>query len=232
MGLSYSDGIIGNGLKILLLGSYDKETKPILRNLRKALNERFSRYICTTVLLENIDIHKSLTEGVDIHLFLEKEDSQITMTILRNGNQIIERLDIDESEFSSTIGKDSKLIDYTQFRKLNELEKVMLLNDWADVVYLIKHNELTRGGELVELTYILFTNPSKKNINSLKYNIFFQSDIMISTMLKEIVGIFKIDTISYTNYPIMENHVIQTTMDHISRLNVTIGRFNQFEGGL
>lgn len=229
MGAAYSDSIIRNGLKILLLGSYDKETKPILRNLRKILNEKFERYVCTTVLLENIDIHKSSIEGIDIQLFIEKEDSQITMTIVRNGNQILERLDVDESEFSSTIGEKSKLIDYTKFRKLNQLEKVGLLNEWADIAYTIKHNELTRGGELVELTYILFTNAKRANIDAFKYNIFFQSNIVISSMLEEIVKNFRIDTISYTDYPSLEEMAIQTTRNHIARLNVTIGRFTQFE---
>lgn len=65
---------MGNGLRILLLGSYDPVTKDILHRLRLDLNQWFERYSCTTLLLDNLEIHISLSPSAnDYSLFFETE---------------------------------------------------------------------------------------------------------------------------------------------------------------
>ncbi len=230
---SIIEDLLGNGLRILLLGSYDDITRTILHKLRKDLNERFERYACTTLLLENMDIHVSLRPGLhDYSVFFEKEGENAgAVTLIKEKTKPIERIEYkSEQEYQQSIGSGSGSIDFKHFRKVPELEKASILNDWADLVYLIKQLELTRGGELVELTYLLHRHRGGKSVvDPLKYEFFYKKEIEISTMVKEIVVHNKIYPIEYTEYEELRDSAFEVTERHISRLNTQLGRFHQFE---
>ena len=228
---SIIEEILGSGLKILLLGSYDDSTKQILYDLRKLLNENFQRYACTTILLENLDVHVARAVGMhDFSMFIEKHEQRITVTIMKSKTTPIEILTFsDEVDFETNIGNSSTNIDFKQFRKVTELEKISILSDWADLIYTTKDLELTRGGELVELTYLLHNRIWKSNVDPLKHEFFYKKDVKISTMVKEIISNNKIAPQEYASYQELEEKIIQTTDAQISRLNTQISRFNQFE---
>ena len=116
---SIIEEILGSGLKILLLGSYDDSTKQILYDLRKLLNENFQRYACTTILLENLDVHVARAVGMhDFSMFIEKHEQRITVTIMKSKTTPIEILTFsDEVDFETNIGNSSTNIDFKQFRK-------------------------------------------------------------------------------------------------------------------
>lgn len=224
--------ILGNGLRILLLGSYDDQTKAFLHQLRNDLNERFQRYASITLMLENMDIYISPDPQVhDYSIFFEREGKEeAVVTFIKEKTKPIEIISYsNEEEFKKNIGKDSGNVDFRQFRKVSELEKVSILNDWADLTYLVKELELTRGGDLVELTYLLHKHAGKTNIDPLKFEFFYKNGIEISTMIKEIVANNKIVPQKYTSYDELRDISIKTTERHISRLNTQIGRFNQFQ---
>jgi hypothetical protein len=220
------DNITGNGLKILLLGSYDPITKPILRNLRLQLNENFSRYSCFTILLENLDVHISSRQR-DILLFEYNED-EIVCTILED-YKIVETLSVPPNEFKEKLGIDAGLIAYNEFRKLSEMEKVKLLAEWSDLVLLVKHREDTRGGELVEMTYLLFNKNTFNNSDPLKYIFFHRKDICISTMVKELITLFGTKVIPYKNESNLCEEVNSEIKKNITRLNLLESRFKVFE---
>lgn len=228
---SLVEDIMGNGLRVLLLGSYDDTTKEILHNLQSDLDKWFERYSCTTLLLENLEVHVSLsTAANDYSLFFEKDGRSGVCMILKDKTKPIERIEYeDEEDFRNKLGIGSGTIDFKQFRQVTELEKVAILNEWADVVYLIKHLENTRGGELVELTYLLSRRTMKSNHDPLKYEFFYKHGIAISTMVKEIVANNKIAPLEYDDYNSLRDTALKITSRHISRLNTEIGRFRQFE---
>jgi hypothetical protein len=228
---SVIEDILGSGLRILLLGSYDDQTINILHQLRLNLNETFQRYSCTTLLLENMDVYISLDPQIgDYSLFFENVGTGGVVTIIREKTKPVEILSYkNEEDFKTNIGKDAGLIDFKNFRKVSELEKVLILNDWADVVYLIKELESTRGGELIELTYLLYNLQNRTNVDPLKYEFFYKKNIEISTMMKEIVSNNKIIPQEYELTDQLNDKVIEITKKHISRLNTLISRFNQFE---
>jgi hypothetical protein len=228
---SLLEDIMGYGLRILLLGSYDNKTKKILDDLRKHLNEKFERYSCITLLLENIDFFLSLKSGEpECAILIEKEGERGTAYLLESKTKPLAIIDyFNEDDFKEKIGQESKAVDFKQFRKLSELEKVDRLEEWADLIYLVRHLESTRGGELVELAYLLLRQSGNRYSDRLKYEVFYKIGIEISTMIKEIVGINKIDTIGYDNYKNLLTKVFGRTESHISRLNLFDGRFKQFE---
>lgn len=150
--------------------------------------------------------------------------------VVKDKTKPVERIEYDgEEDFRKKLGAESGAIDFKQFRKVSELEKVVILNEWADVIYLVKHLENTRGGELVELTYLLYRKNIKSNHDPLKYEFFYKSEIEISTMVKEIVSNNRITPVVYRDYDDLQQRVFEITGRHISRLNTEIGRFRQFE---
>ena len=145
--------ITGSGLRILLLGSYDSETKDILYGLQKDLDKEFARYASITLLIETVDAHVSLTVGLhDYVLLFERREHGGGTAYIIDGKKMIEIIDYkDADEFRRRIGSDSSnTVNLRRFRKLSQLEKVSLLAEWADVIYLIRQLEVTRGGEFVE----------------------------------------------------------------------------------
>lgn len=226
---SLIEDILGTGLRILLLGSYDSITRNILHNLRIDLNERFQRYSCSILLLENMDVFISPDPKVhDYSLFFEKGEKSMVVTIIKEKTKPVEIISYNsEEEFQKSLG--SANINFNQFRKVSELEKVLILSDWADLIYLVKEVELTRGGEWVELTYLLHSHAGKSNVDPLKFELFYKKDLKISTMIKEIVANNKITPQVFDTYEKLRKLSIETTEKHISRLNTQIGRFTYFQ---
>lgn len=228
---SIIDDLLGSGLRILLLGSYDDETKDIMYQLRTEINEKFQRYSSSVILLENIDIYIPLEPGLHNYtLFFENETNGGVMTIITDKTTPIEKVSFANSEeFANSLGATGNAINFNQFRKLSELEKLSFLNEWSDLVYVLKNLELTRGGELVELTYLLLNSFGKTMADPRKFEFFYKKEIPISTMIQEIITNNKISPKSYTTYDELKKHTFEITKNHISRLNTEINRFNQFE---
>lgn len=224
--------ILGNGLKILILGSYDKETKNFIKRAKNTLTDTFQRYSCTTLLLENIDMYVSSTSSAhDYWIIFENEENRNTVIILEDKIKPIEFIDYkNQEEFKKRLGKDSSQpIDFKQFRKLSQIEKVQYLDEWADLIFLIREVESTRGGEIVELVYLLFQQSSSKSWRDPnKYEFFYKNDITLSSMIKEIVNFYNIIPKDYLNADDLDNKLIDTVNYHISRLNMLSKRFNQF----
>lgn len=214
---------------MLLLGSYDATTKKILRNVRNNLNESFTRYSCYTILLENLDVFVSTTiKEPSYFILLEREEEEISCTILSSSTKIIETLMFKNQEaFNKYIGHEARIIDYGKFRKMSELSKIKMLDTWADLVYVIRDKEETRGGELVELTYLLHNRSEIGDPG--KYAIFYRKGISISTMLKEIIGMHRVATIDYVSEVELVDKFIENIGTNIDRLNVQFNRFLHFE---
>lgn len=222
------DEISGRGLHILILGSYDQATKDILHRLRMDLNKQFERYSCFTVLLENIEVHQSRAKSHDLFILIETENQYSgTVTIVQESSILDTLTFLDETELKGILSDDAGVIDMKAFRKLKEFEKLMLLAQWADVIYLIKENELTRGGELVEVTYLL-TLGNISYLFTQNMEFFVHQGTTISTMLKELIEFRNIRTFSYDTYDNLIQNLIERTSWHISRLNATLSRFLSF----
>jgi hypothetical protein len=124
-------------------------TKNILDKIRNSLNWTFERYSCITLLIDNIEVYASLTLGVHNYLMLIERDGNTEQYI--SSKAALNHLPLSVMTMKMT----SKAIYFNKFRRISELEKVARLSQWSDLIYVIKYLELTRGGELVELVYLL-----------------------------------------------------------------------------
>jgi hypothetical protein len=227
LGYSSFNDVTGNGLRILLLGSYDSQTKSLLRSLRNRFNEIFARYECFTILLENLDVYVSTKQDESIIVLFDREDDMLQCTIIKE-NKIEETIDIPAENFENYLGSGTGVIAYNHLRKITELEKINTLSTWSDLIIVIKHLENTRGGELVELTYLLFQKYTFSNMDPFKYIFLHQKDMFISTMVNELLALHKVNKIQYKDEADLLQIAISEIQSNITRLNLLIGRFKEW----
>lgn len=168
-----------------MLGSYDPETTKILKSLREFIAERFERDELYALMLENVDIYQS--EKVDV--VLERlSDRRATLMVFNKKSELIDVEDVEFEDDVSGIMREKYGVE--SFIKTPVLEKLRLLASAAWLVFLIRHLEQTRGGELIELTYI--SNFCRDRIFLLK-----KEGVKLSTMVEELIEAFKINLRTY-----------------------------------
>jgi len=169
---------------ILLLGSYDKETKDILNRIREEI-AKISVYhgeTIFTLLLENVEIYETDTGWVCVETINDKK-----MFILFKGDSI-EVKDVVEVDDEKDDFEILKQLGYKSFVRIPVLEKLRILATISSLVLIVRHKELTRGGEYIELVFLL-----GRGLNPRIVYLFVKSDVKISTMLKELIDFTEIN---------------------------------------
>ncbi len=169
---------------ILLLGSYDKETKDILNRIREEI-AKISVYhgeTIFTLLLENVEIYETDTGWVCVETINDKK-----MFILFKGDSI-EVKDVVEVDDEKDDFEILKQLGYKSFVRIPVLEKLRILATISSLVLIVRHRELTRGGEYIELVFLL-----GRGLNPRIVYLFVKSDVKISTMLKELIDFTEIN---------------------------------------
>ncbi len=192
---------IDNILLILLLGSYDRETKRVL-NIVKEEVAKYSAYSAEYIiplLLEDIELYVMPREGIQI--IVEKFNGKATAIIL------------EDHELKNVMDFDARTIDdieselknlgylYNSYSRLPVMEKLRWLARGSFLVFLIKHMELTRGGEYIELSFLLGSGELSPD----RTYIFIKEGIELSTMLEELIDATKINLRIYKN----EDHLAE-----------------------
>jgi hypothetical protein len=176
---------------ILLLGSYDPQTKSHLECIKEEIVKSFSGENVYTFLLDNVEIYFSdivqvlteLSNGGKATFFIFQDNRLIDVcdVNLKNG--------LDETVYSF-------LKEKYGIQKLNKqpvFEKFDILMRLARAVFLIRHKEETRGGEYLELMHAFFRGYSEK------VWFFKKNGLQLSTMLMEYLDKFKVNMRTYTN---------------------------------
>lgn len=174
---------------VLLLGSYDSNTKPILENLEEEIVKNFSGENVYAILLDTVEEY--LADNLEI-LTEQLNENKVTLFIFEH-NQLIDVYDLkieDEVETSIynflkqkyQIEKISKLPIFEKFDTLMQVTKAILL---------IRHKEETRGGEYLELMHALFRGYAEK------IWFFKRNGIDLSAMLMEYLDKFKVKMRTY-----------------------------------
>jgi len=176
----------------LLLGSYDPETLDIMKRLQEHIAKTFGSEGVYSLILENLEVF--LTDKVDIIAEKWNEDKVTLMVFGRKQVELIDVIDIDiRGDFTVTI--ENLLHENFQVEfiyKIPILEKLESLGKWCWLIFILRHRELTRGGELIELTYLAPTCNGK---------IFFlkKEGVPISTMVKEIFEAYDVNLRTYND---------------------------------
>lgn len=176
---------------ILLLGSYDPQTKSHLETLREEIAKKFSGENVYSFLLDDLEIYSAdlievLVESFDKNkaaLFIFKrgvlvESDQIT---LKNG--------LDETIYRFLKEK----YGVQKFRKTPIFTKFEALMGLAKALFLIRDREETRGGEYVELIHAMLQGHSKK------IWFFKRNGVRVSAMLMEYLEKFRVKMRPYIN---------------------------------
>jgi hypothetical protein len=186
---------------ILLLGSYDRETKSTLNKIREEIAKLSVHYDETifTLLLENVEIYETDTDWICIEKFGEKK------TIILFKRESIEVKDVIEFDAKEDDIEILKRLGYKSFIRIPILEKLRVLATISSLVFVIRHKELTRGGEYIELAFLLSRGLDPRIVYMLV-----KSDVKISAMLKELIDLTEI------NFRVYEND--EELLDEIRRI--------------
>lgn len=176
---------------VLLLGSYDPQTKSHLGIIREEIAKKFSGENVYTVLLDSTEIYFTEIIQVLAELF---NKVKATLFIFQNGMlsdlyDVNLKNSLDETVYDFLkekygIQRISKESVFNKFHAMMQLAKVILL---------VRDKEETRGGEYVELMHAMFEGHSQK-VWFLKRN-----GVRLSAMLMEYLDKFKVNLRSYND---------------------------------
>ena len=175
---------------ILLLGSFDPQTKLLLENTKEEIVKTFSGDNIFALMLDTLEIYTA----DDMEILTEQSgEKALTLFIFQN-SQLIDMVDINLKEASA----DKTLYDYLKenypTKKIDKLpifNKLDVLMRDATVIFLLRHKEETRGGEYLELMHALFRGQADK--------IWFvkQNEIALSAMLMEYLDKYQVKMRTY-----------------------------------
>lgn len=161
---------------VLLLGSYDKKTVELLYKLKENISSHFMNFHDTILifLLDNIRFYiadikdnNNIQQKIRIITELFDENKKISLYMLTENFILdVEDLNIEsENNIEDTIRKhmEEKYTLENIFRP-PILEELKFIAGISNTVFILRNDELTRGGEYIELVYLLdrnILNPNK-----------------------------------------------------------------------
>jgi hypothetical protein len=188
---------------ILLLGSFDPQTKAQLESIKEEIVKTFSGENVYALLLDSVEVYFS--DVVEVLTELSGED-RITLFIIQD-NQLVEMEDVKlkEDDVDKTVYDYlKKKYNITEFNRLPIFNKLDALMQNTQVIFLLRDKEETRGGEYLELMHALFRGHAEK-IWFLKKN-----EIALSAMLMEYLDKYRVKIRTYQKRSDLEKTVIRT----------------------
>jgi hypothetical protein len=188
---------------ILLLGSFDPQTKAHLENVKEEIVKTFSGENVYALLLDSVEVFFS--DVVEVLTELSGED-RITLFIIQD-NQLVDMDDpkLEEDDVDKTVYDYlKKKYKITELNRLPIFNKLDVLMQNAKVIFLLRGKEETRGGEYLELMHALFRGHAEK-IWFLKKN-----EIVLSAMLMEYLDKYGVKMRTYQGERDLKKTVIRT----------------------
>jgi hypothetical protein len=188
---------------ILLLGSFDRQTKACLENIKEEIVKTFSGENVYALLLDRAEVYFSdivevLTElsgEGTVTLFIFQDNQLVDMEELK-----LEKEDLDKVVYDYL----KKKYDITKFNRLPIFDKLDILLRNAKLIFLLWDKEETRGGEYLELMHALFRGHAEK-IWFLKKN-----EIALSSMLMEYLDKYAVKMRTYQGETDLKETVMRT----------------------
>jgi hypothetical protein len=180
---------------MMILGSYDKTTKRLMHSIQPPLIRQYTDNKLMVYLLEDLITFDAIDieSGKTAMVVLDKSNEfQMTFFVFTD-NEIVESDTLysayDESvvtgylqqQYGITVTRTSSLLDALEFLCRLSIGTVV-----------IRHEELTRGGELVELCVLVIRGyPSSRLLFAR------QKEIELSSMLKELLDKYRVKSFPY-----------------------------------
>jgi len=135
-------------------------------------------------LLENVEIYR-LRDKVLRDFLVEFYDGKATIMVFEEGN-LRDIIDIEAKDFDEVENYISQ--NYGNAIKIPILEKLNALAYVPFLILVIRHIELTRCGEYIELVFLL-----RSGIDPSRIYLMLNKNIEVSTMLNELIDYVKIN---------------------------------------
>ncbi len=196
----------GRALRVLLLGSYDDQTKDLMRTLIRMLIDTYdpqhdlkSRRL-VPLLVEDVRMFESRSGADSYWVIFEQYDDVYTFRLFHGENRI-DAFDCKVADFQNSMKEiENSILASQDYREIFVTNKVRQLCQWVDLITVFKHQELTRGGELIELTMLVVLELVHREFFSSKMSIFRNSSVSLSWMVDEIMQLGRIKPIQYSSY--------------------------------
>ena len=185
---------------VLLLGSYDSETKHVLESIKEEIAKRFQEKILVS-LLENLDIYVA----DDIHVLTETfGKNKISIMVYEEKGSILSEIydtDLTDNPDEVVYSFLKEKYGIETLEKHPIFSKFDMLMQLAIEIFLIRHKEETRGGEYLELMHAIFQRHSDK------VWFFKKEGIHLSDMLMEYLDSFRVKLRPYADLSELINEV-------------------------
>ncbi|HTP54854.1 MAG TPA: hypothetical protein VML94_07880 [Thermoplasmata archaeon] len=200
-----SEGDSSQGLEfrvILIIGSFDPETKQVLTNLKAELAAGLmsESWVALVLLVDDVDLYKVDAPGSTetYSIISERVVGGVSAYLSRNGRLI----EAHDARFTTGTA-DDYIAEFAKTRlggttlKLPIFEKVAELANIMSAAFLVRHIELTRGGEYIELAFLIGSDRS-----SAAHIWFFKHEgVELSQMAWEILDKFGVQVRPYRREP-------------------------------
>ena len=183
---------------ILLLGSFDEETKEVLNAVKNDVLKLFSGLDLYCFLLDDLELYASADGGYGVLIERYNRDS-ITVFLFDRERKLLhtedikltsDNIELETYEFlESWCNKMDRVLPQNLITH-TILMKLELLFRASKIILLIRHKEKTRGGEYIELAYGI----SKYHD---KFYFFAKNDLSLSVMVDEILKKFNVQKRNY-----------------------------------
>jgi hypothetical protein len=178
---------------VLILGSYDGDTKRLIYELKEEVSKRHGRNDVYSLVLDKVEIFDCDNA---IQVITELYESTLTLMIFR-GTELV---DIDEIANVTEPQIEEKAMTHLnshhgskRVQKFTVLNKLDLLMRFSASICVIREKELTRGGEYCELVHALARDYEKKIV------FLYNKNVTLSGMLKEYLDGFKVAMRAYSD---------------------------------
>lgn len=192
---------------ILLLSSYDPETKNLLDIIKQKIAEKWCGEKVYGIVLDEVELY--LTE--DYFILVEKWSREsISIYIFYHSGEHKESYELSISE-KTIIDKEIENLLREKYgivnvNKATILDKLKWLTYISKSILVIRDKEETRGGEIAELIYCIM------NRHSNKICLFKREGFELSSMLMEFLDMYKVNIRSYRD----RNSLIEGILRYLS----------------
>jgi sirohydrochlorin ferrochelatase len=177
---------------ILLLGSYDSETRRILYKVKDEINKLstyYDEYLLISLLLENVEVYEIVKEDrVGLAVLERYAENLWSLMIAMEGE-----IEVYDDVEGGSLEEVEEVIEKTyglRWTRLQLLEKFRYLASMvagSGLIIVIRHVELARCGELIELTFLL-----REGVPVDVIRVLVNQEINVSSMLLELLRMYRI----------------------------------------
>lgn len=195
---------VEEAIRVLLLCSYDEKTlgtvELIIEKLKEIYDPDFRGRIMP-IVAKNVKILEARSQKERYLIFSEKFQDKWSLTLFKQG-KIIENAQCTEDQLGTIAQKieEAAKKDLGECKEIMTTTKIMELSEWADLIAVIKHVELGRGGELIELAMIVCAHLFKKDMSVHKTILLRRDPVTLSWMANEMIQLGALRQKSYKDF--------------------------------